>query len=920
MNQEIPEGYHLVTLKAGRAGDGLTKTTYDDDRIFSWTSGDAISVLFNNGALNKFFTFTTTGTGSSATFSGLVEDGYDNEGAIDSGTKWALFPASNNHVYTSDTDIKFYMAESDNGDLCNIPMIAQNAGSQYEFHHMSGAIKFTFRGLPANQNVKLTLNMSWGERYTSGLFNVQKLGEGVSNAIIRSDKHEDGALRTRYVTATANASGKVSIYMPLPMSGSLSLSDTRSEYWTTFYFDLLNANTNATILEIHPTGSQYFYLYKGKVTAVAPKRIGGSEPLGGITIDGSFSDWEDHTERYMGNTLGEVKATADRNYLYIYQKFINSNFTYDNWGNYQYVYVDTDNDSGSGCTDDSVFSKGAEKRWKFFVYFNHSSWPYYYKPDESTPFASWSSGWSGTTLTGFTESTMYKAVKSANNLELEYCIPLSALGITPNPSTTKDFAIGLDTHLKDGSGSTVYPYTNRLTITIPAPADPSPAPVSPIIYTEATVDYDNPERGLYNQSSFYFDGSSIPSLSISASHTEPLELVLFYLTGYKSTYTLPDDVLTAIGTVFSNLRSAGKKAIVRFGYTSDHGEGDKPWDANVTNMRHHIAQVKSILTANEDIIYVVQAGFIGTYGEWYYTGSGLTTDDFYYSVVGETLNHYANRAQIIDDLLDATPSSRQVAIRTPFYKRYYFTETSGTGVNAWTAISDLAMDNANKRLSFFNDAFLANNDTDTGTFNSTYDWAMWEGQSPYLITGGETAYQDADPIDSYSGKTTALYRIGKEHISYLNKNPENKIMKAWIDGGNLNEIKMALGYRLVATQASISYTTTTSGSAVDYSISIKNNGSVRVIYPRPCKLVYIHLGTPTVVVDNLGDVRSLIPGADASTFSGSFDLPNNAEAGDKIAIWIPDNAAGLQSNPAYSIRLSNSDISWEGGYNVIYTF
>jgi hypothetical protein len=197
---------------------------------------------------------------------------------------------------------------------------------------------------------------------------------------------------------------------------------------------------------------------------------------------------------------------------------------------------------------------------------------------------------------------------------------------------------------------------------------------------------------------------------------------------------------------------------------------------------------------------------------------------------------------------------------------------------------------------------------------------MWEGQSAYLITGGETAYQDADPDPYYSASSKALTRIASEHISYLNENTSNKIMASWISEGKLNDIKKALGYRLVATTGEIGYSATTSGSAVTYSVSIRNKGSVRVIYPRPMKLVYLHLGEPTVVVDNLGDVRSLLPGAAASTFSGSFNLPIDAEAGDKIAVWIPDNAAGLQTNGAYSIRLGNSDISWENGYNVIYTF
>ena len=66
---------------------------------------------------------------------------------------------------------------------------------------------------------------------------------------------------------------------------------------------------------------------------------------------------------------------------------------------------------------------------------------------------------------------MYKAVKTTDYLDIEYCIPLSSLSISPDPSTTKVFSLGLYGHYKDGTPSTVYPKTKRLAITIPAPSE-----------------------------------------------------------------------------------------------------------------------------------------------------------------------------------------------------------------------------------------------------------------------------------------------------------------------------------------------------------------------------------------------------------------------------------------------------------------
>ena len=90
-----------------------TKSDYDGSGTFSWSAGDAISVLFHNGATNKFFTLTTTGSGSSATFSGVIEDGYvigASDGTASDKKIWALYPASANHAYTEGSNPSFHIA------------------------------------------------------------------------------------------------------------------------------------------------------------------------------------------------------------------------------------------------------------------------------------------------------------------------------------------------------------------------------------------------------------------------------------------------------------------------------------------------------------------------------------------------------------------------------------------------------------------------------------------------------------------------------------------------------------------------------------------------------------------------------------------------------------------------------------------
>ena len=73
---------------------------------------------------------------------------------------------------------------------------------------------------------------------------------------------------------------------------------------------------------------------------------------------------------------------------------------------------------------------------------------------------------------------------------------------------------------------------------------------------------------------------------------------------------------------------------------------------------NHVAQLAPILTANQDAILALQAGFIGTWGEWH----GST--NFNYDANG--------RREVLGALLDAVPY-RNVQIRTPQHKKTLYT-------------------------------------------------------------------------------------------------------------------------------------------------------------------------------------------------------------------------------------------------------
>lgn len=891
------ETEYVFTLEAS-SEDDLTRTSYANDKTFSWNAGDAISVLFHKGSTNKFFTLTTSGTGKSVTFSGVIDGGYTIGASDKSSKKVALFPAAD-HSYTPGNEPVFNIPRvtdfSSTHFSANIPMAAVGDGNnQFTFKHIAGCYKVVYKDIDASVK-KVMLSVTNQNNYAiSGDFQLT-----TSDAALYrwSETWSSDADRKSLVYIENVVDGKATFYIPY--------SHNKESFRPTFV--LTNAD-NGNCLKTSVAKTNLSGTYKadyghlvvlpeisapGKGTTNWVSNHGINWDLVETVVPGRVSD--------SNGGINEMKVTADSGNLYlllsIKSSYLLNNASYD-YSNFGKLYISDGSSTGS---------------WSDWM------WPLSHWQDEITGWLKTGNALSFTSVSGVTLDSA--AHINGDTCYYEIAVPRAFvstlrgtsadIGYTFDKSYSSGGSTGGDTTPRGyapatGSGKSLFHITLPTFSETPSTA-PSPGNIT---VTEASGEVLNPERGLYNQTSFYFNGSSIPGLSISSSHVEPLEFVLFYLTGYKDK-DLDNTVLTAIETVFDNLRAAGKKAIVRVGYSSAHEDADKPWNASKDQMLSHIKALKPIFTANADIIYVMQAGFIGTYGEWYYT-----TDEFKYSVSGSTVQNFANHKAIVDALLDAVPAPIQVALRTPYYKRYYLNPTS---ISSWTPITAWGGTDANSRIGFYDDGFMADNGKDTGTFLDDTDWAMWNSQSAWLLVGGETAYQSSAPDPTYCGHDVALSRLAGGHVSYLNKNTSNKIMAYWISNGWLNDICKALGYRLVVNSANVTYSSLSSGSKLSYSFSIQNKGSATPIYPRPFKLVLVHNGTPTVLAD-FGDVRSLLPGAAATKFSGSVTLPQTVMQFDQLAIWLPDNSDKLRSNPAYSIRFANSDIDWANGFNIIYSF
>lgn len=151
----IEKDSYIFTLKAS-SPDVELKTEYSATGVFSWSAGDQISVIFNNGTENKYFTLTTSESGASVSFSGAIDEGYT-IGELSTGTKIALYPASNHKYVAADSKpIKFNMPAvidfTASHYSANMPLYAEgDADNYFSFKNLACGFKFKFTEVSAKK-------------------------------------------------------------------------------------------------------------------------------------------------------------------------------------------------------------------------------------------------------------------------------------------------------------------------------------------------------------------------------------------------------------------------------------------------------------------------------------------------------------------------------------------------------------------------------------------------------------------------------------------------------------------------------------------------------------------------------------------------------------------------------------------------
>jgi len=413
----------------------------------------------------------------------------------------------------------------------------------------------------------------------------------------------------------------------------------------------------------------------------------------------------------------------------------------------------------------------------------------------------------------------------------------------------------------------------------PASSSPESVPVNhTYTYTDAPIL--NPERGFFTP----YELPGTPGFSPIRATGNTLVHLNIRLDDWRET-DIPQDTLDDLDSNFSDIRDAGIKAIIRFAYNQGPYPDSEP-DASKSQIMRHIEQLTPLLQKNEDVITWVEAGFIGAWGEWHTSTNGL--------------DNLTDKRDILTALI-ATIPNRYVQVRYP--------------ANI-IEIYPNPMDAVEARVAHHNDCFLSS-DTDVGTYERDgvntieRDQKYLTELTLYTPMSGETCA----PFPPRSECESAIKEMELLHFSAINEAYHKGILRSWEAGSCIEEITNRLGYRISLTSANFNEQVRP-GGLLDLTVNITNNGFASLMNPRPLFVVLQEANSIFLTKLEL-DSRTWQPGE--SSFTASIRLPSNMAAMEyDLALWLPDKAEALQSNPLYAVQFANEGVWDEStGYNIL---
>ena len=454
----------------------------------------------------------------------------------------------------------------------------------------------------------------------------------------------------------------------------------------------------------------------------------------------------------------------------------------------------------------------------------------------------------------------------------------------------------------------IIPCSLIITLLLAACNSNNPEPKgTTVVFTETDSIIANPERGLYAQ--VYFTSADLNTRtnaevikSMRKSQKMTIYLHSHYLTDYMES-DIPQEFLDRLDANMNALREGGGKAVLRFSYKSSMDNADKPWNAKPEWVHRHIDQITPYLQKHADVILCVQCGFLGSWGEWYYTDNG-------YKMNPTKDEDFEMRWEVLEHMLRAVPESRQVALRTPMFKMRYLKMRGDTAARPLT--KEEAFKNTYKaRICGHNDCFVSSS-TDVGTYSGPESREFWAEDTKYMFMGGETCEKS-----SYSNGANALKELEKNHWSYLNRDYRESVTSMWRQDGSMDKMMVRLGYRLALEKVILTSKPKVGGKFEAYCV-MNNRGFAAPMNKRDVELIFVNAETGAeYVFPQTEDPRFWMPG-ETSKFTLACTLSDMEAGSYKLYLNLPDPYESIHDDPRFSIRLANENVWDEAtGYNFI---
>lgn len=418
-----------------------------------------------------------------------------------------------------------------------------------------------------------------------------------------------------------------------------------------------------------------------------------------------------------------------------------------------------------------------------------------------------------------------------------------------------------------------------------------PAAADTRTYPASTAEIRNPERGFWRFAADDFAKVTKGDLAYVRSGGMTLAYGVVRLDDFRSR-PLTDKLLASLERAFALTRESGLKVILRFAYNypADEHEYRNAKDAPLDVALTHIRQLKPVVAANADVIAVLQAGFIGAWGEGHASSNGLTKPEA--------------KAAIRDALLDALPDGRMLQWRYPGDVIDWEPEPPPAGALA--------------RIGLHNDCFMSSN-TDVGTYSS--NGRLRERQRAYASALSRATFYSGETCAVGSGSErmscAAILAEGPQfHLSALNRDYNAKFMKRWKEEGCYDEVSRSMGHRLALRRAEAP-DAAKAGATARVVVTVANEGWVRLYNPRDFQLVATHHRSGrSFTITTAGDIRDVEPErAKPNSFEFLWQIPADAPAGDyDLAVALPDAAPSLADDPRYAVRPANgsgADYGWD---------